>query len=269
MGAAGHAKKHGHGHDVGERFYMHRHTVIHGMQAHVKLVATLAFVLVVVITPVRHYSAFALFALTLVALTFIARMPLKTVIIRSAIEIPFVLFAVLLPFFTPGPRVDVMGVIALSQPGLEQAFGILAKGTLGVVATIILGGTTQVSELLRGLERLRVPATIVQIATFMLRYANVVADEMRRMKVARESRGFVASGLGSWRILGQSAGALFIRSYERGERVHLAMLSRGFSGSFYRGDLVQVTVREWAVAASLPMVALLILLAHVITRGMA
>jgi cobalt/nickel transport system permease protein len=269
MGSAGHTKGHSHGHDVGERFYLHRHTVIHDMQAHVKLLATLAFVLVVVITPITHYSAFGLYALTLLALTFVARMPLRTVIVRSAIEIPFVLFAVLLPFFTPGPRVDVLGVIALSQPGLEQAFGILAKGTLGVVATIILGGTTQVSELLRGLERLKVPATIVQIATFMLRYANVVADEMRRMKVARESRGFVATGLSSWKVLGQSAGALFIRSYERGERVHLAMLARGFSGSFYRGEITHVTPREWAVAFSLPAFALLILLVHVVTRGMA
>jgi cobalt/nickel transport system permease protein len=262
MGSGGH----GHGHDVGERFYLHRHTVIHGMQAHVKLLSTLAFVLVVVVTPVTHYSAFGAYALMLLVLIRLSQMPLRTVLIRSAIEIPFVLFAFLLPFFVPGPRVDVLG-IGMSQAGLEQAFGILAKGTLGVVATIVLAGTTEVSALLRGLERLRVPPTLVQIATFMLRYANVVTDEMRRMKVARESRGFAATGPASWRVLGQSAGALFIRSYERGERVHLAMLSRGFSGSFYRGEARPVGTVEWSLAAVMPVAALVILLAHVLLTG--
>lgn len=263
MGGSGH----GHGHDVGERFYLHRHTVLHAMAPHVKLLATLAFVLVVVLTPVSLYAAFAGYAIMLVILARIAEMPLRTVIVRAAIEIPFVLFAVLLPFLTPGPRIEVLGV-AVSQPGLEQAFGILAKGTLGVVATIILGGTTQVSDLLRAMERLRVPATLVQIATFMLRYANVVTDEMRRMRVARESRGFIATGPASWRVLGQAAGALFIRSYERGERVHLAMLARGFDGSFYRGHVHAVPARDWVLAVSLPVVAVLVLLTDLIVRGL-
>jgi cobalt/nickel transport system permease protein len=53
---------------------------------------------------------------------------------------------------------------------------------------------------------------------------------MQRMKVARESRGFTARNPRHWPVLARSAGALFIRSYERGERVHLAMLSRGYTG---------------------------------------
>jgi cobalt/nickel transport system permease protein len=66
---------------------------------------------------------------------------------------------------------------------------------------------------------------------FMIRYLDVVSDEMRRMKVARESRGFTARNVRHWPVLARSAGALFIRSYERGERVHLAMLSRGYTGT--------------------------------------
>ena len=64
----------------------------------------------------------------------------------------------------------------------------------------------------------------------MIRYLDVVTTEMQRMKIARESRGFTARNPRHWPVLARSAGALFIRSYERGERVHLAMLSRGYDG---------------------------------------
>jgi cobalt/nickel transport system permease protein len=71
----------------------------------------------------------------------------------------------------------------------------------------------------------------VQIIGFMIRYLDVVTDEMRRMRIARESRGFSGRGLHAWPVYARTAGALFIRSYERGERVHLAMLSRGYTGA--------------------------------------
>jgi cobalt/nickel transport system permease protein len=69
---------------------------------------------------------------------------------------------------------------------------------------------------------------------FMVRFLEVVTTEMRRMRIARESRGFTARNPRHWPVLARSAGALFIRSYERGERVHLAMLSRGYTGKLPR-----------------------------------
>lgn len=257
--------RHHHGHDVGERFYLHRHTPVHALPVHLKLLATVGFVLVAVLTPVTWYPAFAGYAVLLVALVIIAQLPWRAVAVRTLIEVPFVLFAFLLPFFVPGPRVEILG-IAMSQPGLEQAFGILAKGTIGVVATVILASTSTVSDLLKGLQRLRVPAAFIHIATFMLRYANVVTDEMRRMRVARESRGFMATGVRSWPVLGQSAGALFIRSYERGERVHLAMLSRGFTGTFHQSAPAPVTSMHIAQTLAVPLAASAVLLAAMVVQ---
>jgi cobalt/nickel transport system permease protein len=89
----------------------------------------------------------------------------------------------------------------------------------------------------------------------MLRYFDVVFGEMQRMKVARESRGFQAKHLGHVGVLAHSAGALFIRSYERGERVHLAMLSRGYNGSIPSLGEAPALRRDWAVAATLPLLA--------------
>jgi cobalt/nickel transport system permease protein len=111
---------------------------------------------------------------------------------------------------------------------------------------------------LRGLERLKLPLLMVQIASFMLRYVNVISDEMERMKIARESRGFHATGVKHWKVIATSAAALFIRSYERGERVHLAMLSRGFTGELPHTEGKKVEVSSWLIALALPFFALLI-----------
>ncbi|HSE69400.1 MAG TPA: cobalt ECF transporter T component CbiQ, partial [Nocardioidaceae bacterium] len=152
---------------------------------------------------------------------------------RLVVEIPFVVFAVLMPFIATGPRTEVLG-LSLSAPGLLAAWALLAKGTLGVLASLVLAATTEPRDLLLGLERLRLPQQLVQIMGFMIRYVDVVTDEMRRMRIAREARGFRARSPRSWPVIARSAGALFIRSYERGERVHLAMLSRGYTGRLPR-----------------------------------
>ena len=106
------------------------------------------------------------------------------------------------------------------------------------------------------------PSLLVQIISFMIRYVNVVSDEMSRMKVARESRGFEASGIRSWRFLGSVAAALFIRSYERGERVYLAMLARGYTGSLPDGGRHPASVRQWAQGLSFPAAACVVLAAY-------
>jgi cobalt/nickel transport system permease protein len=109
-------------------------------------------------------------------------------------------------------------------------WAILAKGTLGVAASIVLAATTPVSELLRGLERLRVPTLFVSISGFMVRYSDVLLDDLRRMRIARLSRGHDPRWLWQSRAIGATVGTLFVRSFERGERVHIAMLSRGYDG---------------------------------------
>jgi cobalt/nickel transport system permease protein len=166
-------------------------------------------------TPITNFLAYFIYAGLVLAAIYLAQLPLKVVARRSIIEIPFVLFALLMPFFGTGKTFSFAG-FELYEEGLKAGAGIIVKGTLGILIAIVLSSTTSARELLRGLERLKMPHLLVQIASFMLRYMNVVNDEMQRMKIARASRGFSATGIQHWRILAQSAGALFIRSYERG-----------------------------------------------------
>lgn len=186
-----------------------------------------------------------------------AKLPIPTVLKRSLIEIPFILFAFLMPFFGSGESYSVAG-FTLYREGIIAGGAIVAKGTLGVLGAITLSSTTTAREILRGLERLKLPATMVNIASFMLRYINVVTDEMERMKIARASRGFEARGIRDWKILSSVIATLFIRSYERGERVHLAMLSRGFTGVIPRTAEARTDKNQYIFALLLPVLALLI-----------
>jgi cobalt/nickel transport system permease protein len=219
----------GHGH----KLHFHGHSPVHRAPAHLKVLALLGFMLLVVATPGDWLPVFAGYLAVLVAVVAVSRVPATYLLRRTVVEVPFVVFALLMPFIATGPRVDVLGV-AVSQPGLTAAWTLLVKGTLGVLASLTLAATTEPRDLLAGLERLRVPNLLVQIMGFMVRYLDVVTDEMARMRVARQSRGFDARDIRHWPILARSSGALFIRSYERGERVHLAMLSRGYTGTMPR-----------------------------------
>ncbi|MGI5450180.1 cobalt ECF transporter T component CbiQ [Streptomyces sp. CA-243310] len=241
------------------KLYRHGHSPLHALPPHCKLAATFAFVLVVVSTPREAMWAFGLYALLLAAVTAVARIPAGFVLRRLLIEVPFVAFAVLMPFVAEGERVEVLGM-SLSVSGLWGAWNVLAKGTLGVAASVLLASTTELRALLLGLQRLKLPPLLVQIASFMIRYGDVIGGELRRMSIARRSRGFEARGIRHWGVLAKTAGALFIRSYERGERVYLAMVSRGYSGSMPVIDDVAATRAQWAYAAVLPLAALAVCL---------
>ena len=122
------------------------------------------------------------------------------------------------------------------EAGLWAAFGIVVKGSLGVLATVVLASTTSIPDILSGLERLRVPPVLVAITAFMIRYGDVVTDDLRRMRIARESRADDPRWIWQARAVASTAGTLFVRSYERGERVHQAMLARGYVGSMPRSE---------------------------------
>jgi cobalt/nickel transport system permease protein len=227
---------------------------LHRAPPQVKVLAALAFVAAVVATPRSAPWAYAVHAAVLATVVVIAGLPARLLGRRLRIELPFLAFAAFLPLVGEDPRVDVLGV-SLSRPGLAAAGTIAAKGTLGVAASIVLAATTTVPDLLRGLERLHVPRVVTAIAGFMVRYLDIVVAEATRMHVARQSRGYDPRWLWQARGVAASAGTLFVRAYERGERVHLAMVSRGYTGAMPRLDEPPVGPVRWLAAAPVPLAA--------------
>ncbi len=218
---------------------------VHRLPAEVKIVAALLGAVGVVATPPEAFAVFAGHLLVLAPGWALARIPPGWILRRAVIELPFVVLAVLLPFTGPGPRIDVAG-FALSQPGLLGAWNIGAKGTLGVFVSLTLAATTPLRDLLSGLQRLHAPALVVTIATLMLRYVDLIVAEAGRMRRARLARGHDPRFLWQVGATARGVGSLFVRTYERGERVHLAMLSRGFDGALPRAAEGAPTRRQWA-----------------------
>jgi cobalt/nickel transport system permease protein len=242
----------GHGHVL----YRESDSPVHRLPPEVKIVAMVVFTIAVVATPREAFWAFGAYALLVAAVAALARVGPRWLLSRALIEVPFVVFAVALPFLGSGDRVEVLG-LRLSEDGLHGAWNILAKGTLGVLASLLLAATTTTRDLIVGLDRLHCPQVLTQIATFMLRYLDVLVGEARRMRVARISRGDDPRFL--WQLRGFAAGigALFLRAFERGERVYLAMLSRGYTGrmpAVWQGEGA-ASVGQWLVAATVPVLA--------------
>jgi len=230
----------GHAHPL----YRSGDSPVHRLPPEVKIVAALVGVCCVVATPRTAFGVFAGYLALLAGIWVLAELPFGWILRRSVIELPFVALVVLLPFTGEGPRVDVLG-LSLSEPGLHGAWNILAKGTLGVLTSLTLAGTTPLRDLLLGLQRLHAPQLVVTIATLMLRYVDVIAAEAQRMRIARISRGHDPRFLWQAGATARGIGALFVRSYERGERVHLAMLSRGWTGTLPQLSDRRTTARQW------------------------
>lgn len=243
----------GHSHAL----YVHEHSLLHRMAPESKIVAAIVVVTCVAVTPREQVWAFGIYAAVISVLVVVARIRWRFVGVRLLTVAPFVLFALLVPFVASGEQTEVLGV-SVSVPGLWGAWNILVKALLGASVTIVLTATTEVPDLLRGLGVLRVPAVFTAIATFMVRYLELIADELGRMRVAMASRGYDPRWLTQARPIATAAGALFVRSYERGERVHAAMLSRGFSGDMPRLGHRPATRTEWAGVAALAVLCILV-----------
>ena len=212
-------------------------TPLHRAPAECKVLATVLFVLAVALIPRGQMVwPYLVDAALLAAVAIAARTPLSLLAGRLAIEAPFVLFVVVLPF--------------AAEDGLWLAFGILAKATLAVLATGVVAWTTPAPDILHGAERLHVPRTLIAIAGFALRYLQVVLDELRRMRLARVQRGDDPRWLWQARGTAPLVGALVVRTFERGERVHVGMLARGYDGRMPALDLAPAArPPAWAAVA--------------------
>ena len=126
---------------------------------------------------------------------------------------------------------------------------IAAKATIGTVGAVLLAATTPFPAVLRGLEQLRVPRALVQIASFMYRYLFVIVEELGRMRAALAARAYRPRHLLDAAPLGRVATAMFLRTYGRGERVYLAMLARGYDGRMPELEPLRLRAADLAFVA--------------------
>jgi len=232
---------------------------LHHLDARTKFVFTLLFILSVVLTPPDSWYAFSLYFAVLTVLTLAAKLPVGYVLKRSLVVMPFVLMiAIFVPFFKSGEVAGSYNIwfweITVTHSGIQVLVNVLIKSWISILSLIWLTSTTRTTHLLYALERLRFPHVLVTILSFMYRYLFVIADEMIRMKQARDSRHFGSGRLRQLRTVGNMIGTLFVRSYERSERVYTAMTARGFDGQVRVLDTLKLKKADVLFGLSLGLI---------------
>lgn len=206
---------------------------VHRLDPRTKLVCTGLFCMLVVSWPQARLGWIALCLLPLGAAVVISRLPLPYLLKRCVMLSPLAAtVAVFFPFtHASGQVLASVGPLNLYADGLLLAGGILARFLLTVLAATVLACSTPFASLLKAMATLRVPRLFIMVLAFLYRYLFVLVDEADRMRRARDSRTPRPGGLGRFMAARGMLGMLFIRAFDRSDRIYSAMLARGFDGS--------------------------------------
>jgi cobalt/nickel transport system permease protein len=201
-----------------------------------KILITLALVVVCVSTPANRFPAFLGYLAFLFGFAVLIRVELRRVLRHTLAVLPFLLMiAVFVPFLPEGQPAGSLSLGSSVHPfpsKLLVLWNTAIKAWTGAFALVILGASTPFPELLHGLEHLRLPRLLLALLAVTHRYGLVFAEEFSRTRRALEARAFRPRWLWQAGAIGRLIGSFFLRAYERGERVYLAMLGRGFTGTF-------------------------------------
>ena len=197
----------------------------------------LIFTFAVIIYAVLLYDIFKLVAieLFLLLLMAVARLSPGYVVKRLLLIFPFGGFIALMqPFIQPGDVIHTWWQFEITQQGLDMGILLLMKMTACVSAAILLSSVASLPVLLNGLKKLHVPRFFITTLNMMIRYIYLIYGNLQRMRTAQKCRGFsIRKNPMGYRFvlknLGNTISTLFLRSYEKGERVYLSMLARGYT----------------------------------------
>lgn len=240
--------------------YHEKASFLHRLDPRVKVLVTVIFIVSNALLPDGAWLAFGFAWTFLVAANLLSQLGIGYTFKRSLIALPFALIAVTVLFSIPGKPLSSFSILAwdftITDMGLLRFVSILIRSWLSVQMAILLVAVTRFPDLIHALEHLKVPAILTTIIAFLYRYLFVLTDEVFRLIRARESRsaaqaGNRAGGGVLWRakVAGNMAGQLFLRSYERSDRIYNAMLSRGYSGHLYTLNPHEMKPSDYYVTA--------------------
>jgi cobalt/nickel transport system permease protein len=254
--------------------YQAGQSLVHHLDPRVKVIITLLFILSNVLLPDGAWAAFLLSWVLILWVSALSGLGAGFPVKRSFIALPFALAAVTSLFSLPGRAIATLDLgpwrLVATDAGLLRFASVLLRSWLSVQVAILLVATTQFPDIMHALRHLRMPNVLVTIISFMYRYLFVLTDEVMRMLRAREARSAApAGGRGgaslAWRasVAGNMAGQLFLRSYERSERVYNAMLARGYDGQLLTLNPHEMRSRDWLLGG---LAVLLLALLQVLGR---
>ncbi len=240
--------------------YRPRSSPVHRLDPRVKFVLALAFILVTALTPAGAWPVYILLFSIALSVEVLSELGVGSVLRRSSLALPFVLAALPVIFTLEGlPLLSLpLGpwTLTATHEGLARFASVAAKSWLSVQMAIVLAASTPFPDLLLAMRAVRIPRLLVAIVGLMWRYLFVLVDEAMRLMRAREARsghpatpGARVGGSVAWRarVTGGMAGNLFLRSFERGDRIYAAMASRGYDGEVRAFPIPPISPAQWSV----------------------
>ncbi|HEY9768175.1 MAG TPA: cobalt ECF transporter T component CbiQ [Coleofasciculaceae cyanobacterium] len=206
-------------------------TLWHSFAPRTRLLCALLMVFAIALTPNGRWWTWVVYGLGVLGVIFFSRVTKKILLKRIAVEFAFIGVVLLGTLFRDGGEVIwSWGILRITTEGLTVLGSVTIKALLSLLTLNILTLTTSVPALLNALTALRVPPLLVATLASMYRYIGVLIREFQAMRKAAASRNLSNSNVWQRLVIGNMMGTLFIRTYERGERVYQAMLSRGYQG---------------------------------------
>ncbi|CAO0821874.1 cobalt/nickel transport system permease protein [Desulfarculales bacterium] len=213
--------------------FAHGHSLLHRLDPRAKLLATLAFSLILALErswPLLWAGLGMGLATVLVARLNPAELGKRLL----GVNVFMVMLWLVLPWqVVPGN--GWLGLAVTLHPyGLEMALVITLKGNALILAMLGLVSTSPVNHIFHALAHWRAPEKLLQLFFFFYRYLHVLHREYHRLSWGLKARGFTpGSNWRTYRTYAYVSGMLLVRSYDRAERVYQAMLCRGFNGTYW------------------------------------
>jgi len=260
-------------------FYVKRPSAIHQIDARVKLIFILVFIIFAGLLPDEAWAAYILDLSLILSLALASQVGYRVVFKRSLLVLPILLAALPLIFFGPKPHISIELVhdieLNISQPGSTRFLAITVKSWLCIQAAVLLAATTQFTDIVTAMKQLRVPVIFTSIIDLMWRYLFIMIEEAQCLLRARSSRSAhdhrspfnLRFLIWQARMTGGMAGSLFLRSLERSDRVYAAMLSRGYCGELLPAERLPLSKENWKILGGGIWVAGLIFLIGLLAGG--
>ncbi len=234
-------------------------SLLHRLDPRVKVLITVGFILSNALLPDGAWLSFGLTWGFLLLANMLSTLGVSFTFRRSFIALPFALAAVTVLFIRQGHPLTsfhfLIWNLTITDSGLIRFVSIVIRSWLSVQMAILLVTVTQFPDLIHAFEHLHVPKILTTIVAFLYRYLFVLSDEALRLMRARQARSAAASGRkagGSFiwqaRVTGHMAGQLFLRSYERSDRIYNAMLARGYTGNLRTLNPHHLHAGDWMFA---------------------
>jgi cobalt/nickel transport system permease protein len=204
---------------------------MHRFDPRAKIVAFIVLIFAVVLVPNLKLAFIALIGAILFLI--VSKLPLRFALQHIKWVFLFVVpFIVIMPFTVPGTEIFRFYGLTMTYEGLKYGILVAVRALSAVILVLPMIATTRFDLTIKALGELKMPAMLVQMFMFTYRYIFVFVAEFQRTWRAMAARGFqLKTNLYALKTMGIALGTLFVRSYERGERVYQALRARGYTGS--------------------------------------